>query len=895
MAELLRLREYQQQAIDKIEDAHQAGMRFPAVVLPTGCHRAGQHVLMYDGSVRAVEDVRVGDRVMGPDSTPRTVMALARGTGAMMEVRPVKGTPWVVNDAHVLTLIRTASGDQYPSQRGGVITDVDLRDWWQWSRYRKHTHKLFRVPVDFPDRETPDLDPYFLGVVLGDGSLSVRHRLSIATADPEIAELCEQVASDHGVHVRRDGRNMIQHHLTSGHKRNGRRGGQNPLVTKLTALGLCPIACADRFVPEIYKLGSRDVRRQVLAGLIDSDGSLTGGGYDYGSKSERLAADVAFIARSLGLAAYMAKRPSGHFRVSISGDCTIIPVRIRRKIAPARGQVKDVLRTGFQVIPTGTVEPFYGFTLDGDQRYLLDDFTVTHNSGKTVIFSHLAAENIAAHRSRVLVLVHRDELADQALDKIRKVAPHLTAGKVKADDDEVFADVVVASVQTASRKDRMARLVESQKSSPTRHPRQFGLIITDEVHHAVAVSYGKIYAAFPKARKAGFTATLARGDGVGLGSLIDEVVFSRTWLWMIKRGHLVDPVGQVATAENLNLSQVKKSGGDFAAGSLGDAMITADVGAVIAQAYQQYATGRKGIIFTPTVAAAYDVRDSMMTMGFNADVVTADTPRAERLRIYDDSRTGKIDAIINCGVLTEGADFPWVDCVVPKITKSEPLFQQMVGRALRPFPGKQDALVLSIGGMSGRLCTLADLEPGTVKTVRPGESLAEAEARESAEQDATVSAKARPFAIKVKHADLFASSKSAWLRTEGGVMFIPVADGEVFLWPGEAGTWQVRHAPRQARRWPKLHGDLSLEMAMAWGETEAEERGTSVNGAAISRRSAAWRKANVAPTPGQLSACATWGVTVPDGATKGEVSDALSVRMATLRFDRYMTRTEVRA
>lgn len=516
-------------------------------------------------------------------------------------------------------------------------------------------------------------------------------------------------------------------------------------------------------------------------------------------------------------------------------------------------------------------------------------------AGKTVIFSHLAADNIATHHNRVMVLVHRDELADQAIDKIRRVAPHLTVGKVKAEDDDVYADVVVASVQTASRKERLARLVASQTTSPNRRPRQFGLIITDEVHHAVAASYGKIYAAFPRARKAGFTATLARGDGVGLGSVVDDVVYTRSWLWMIKKGYLVDPVAQVVTAEDLDLSRVKRSGADYSAGSLGTAMIEADAGLVIARAYSEHARDRKGIIFTPTVAAAYDVQEAMAMHGFRCAVVSADTPRAERLKIYEESRTGAVQAIINCGVLTEGADFPWIDCVIPKITRSEPLFQQMVGRALRPFPGKSDALVLAVGGMSGKLCTLADLSDGSVKTVRPGESLAEAEARETAQSDATVSAGAKQFEIKFRHVDLFAASKSAWLRTEGGVMFIPVADGEVFLWPGVGGTWQVRHAPRTARRWPKLHADLSLEMAMAWGETEAEERDGTANGASVSRRGARWRRDKSAPTPGQLSACAVWGVTPPDGATKAEVSDLLSVRLATLKFDKFMARTEVTA
>jgi hypothetical protein len=853
---------------------------------------------MHDGSTRSVEDVRTGDLLMGPDSTPRRVLSLARGVGAMMEVRPVKGRPWVVNDEHVLTLVRTASGDQYPSERGGVITDVALPDWWQWARYRKHTHKLFRVPVDFPPMPEPDLDPYFLGVVLGDGSLSVRYRLSIATADQEITDLCYQMADRYGLRVRRDGKNMIQHNFTSGTKSYGRHGGGNPLVTKMRDLGLCPIACADRFVPDIYRLGSRHVRLETLAGLIDSDGSLSGAGYDFGSKSERLADAVTFMARSVGLAAYMIKRPSGHYRVSITGDCSVIPVRIRRKKAPARTAVKDVLRTGFDVIPTGTVEPYYGFHLDGDHRYLLDDFTVTHNTGKTVIFANMAAEHIAAHSNRVLVLVHRDELADQTIDKIHEWAPHLKVGKVKAGDDDVFADVVVASVQTASRKERLARLMASQASSPDRRPRSFGLTVTDEVHHGVAASYRKIYNAFPRAVKAGFTATLSRGDGVGLGSLIDDVVYTRSVLWMVNKGYLVDPVGRTVTAESLDLQGVTRSGSDYQASSLGTAMINSGTPEVIAAAYREYAADRQGIIFTPNVASAYVTAAELDKIGITADVVEGNTSLEERHLIYKRSRLGELQVIVNCHVLTEGFDAPWIDCVVPKITQSEGLFQQMAGRGLRLYPGKTDCLILSVGGMSGRLRTLVDLEPGSVRTVRQGESLLDAVEREETEDRAPVAAGARPFRVTHKDVSLFAGSRSAWLRTQGGVMFIPVGDGEVFLWPSEPashGLWDVRHAPRQARRWPRMHAGLSLEMAMAWAETEAEDIDGSVMGTmSIAKRTASWRKKKEPPSAGQLGACRSWGVAVPEGATKAEVSDLLSVRVASLKFDPHVARMAAR-
>lgn len=153
----LPLRPYQREAIDAVNAAEMTGVTRSLIALPTGCHRAGQEILMHDGSIWPVEDVRVGDRLMGPDGQPRMVLALARGTGPMMEIRPVKGTPWVVNDEHILTLVETQEKrhGRYPSQRGGTIRDVALPDWWQWSKNRKHRHKLFHVPVDFPEREAP--------------------------------------------------------------------------------------------------------------------------------------------------------------------------------------------------------------------------------------------------------------------------------------------------------------------------------------------------------------------------------------------------------------------------------------------------------------------------------------------------------------------------------------------------------------------------------------------------------------------------------------------------------------------------------------------------------------------------------------------------------------------
>ena len=152
----MQLRDYQTDAVERLRASFRAGKRAPLLVAPTGCHARGQRVLMFDGSLRAVEDVDVGDRLMGSDSTPRTVTRLCRGAGEMYRVLPTKGAPFDVNGDHVLSLVDTCSGE---------ITDVSVNDWMAWSKTQKHRAKLFRVPVDFMAGGELPISAYFLGVL----------------------------------------------------------------------------------------------------------------------------------------------------------------------------------------------------------------------------------------------------------------------------------------------------------------------------------------------------------------------------------------------------------------------------------------------------------------------------------------------------------------------------------------------------------------------------------------------------------------------------------------------------------------------------------------------------------------------------------------------------------
>jgi len=175
----------------------------------------------------------------------------------------------------------------------------------------------------------------------------------------------------------------------------------------------------------------------VLAGLLDTDGHLFGGaGFDYMSKSERLARDATFIARSLGLSAYCApcqkfdQNGAGgtYWRVTICGDTDIIPTRVARKKARPRQQKKSPLVTGFTLEPL-PADNFFGFALDGDHLYLTSDFVVHHNTGKSLCIAGFTRQAIERYRdTRVLVLTHVRELIQQKFLALMRAWPEAPAG-----------------------------------------------------------------------------------------------------------------------------------------------------------------------------------------------------------------------------------------------------------------------------------------------------------------------------------------------------------------------------------------------------------------------------------------------------------------------------------
>jgi hypothetical protein len=360
------------------------------------CNRIGTKVLRADGRLVNVEDVRPGDRLMGPDGRGRNVLATSRGYGPLYEIVPVKGEPWSCNLDHVLTLVKHGHrGD------GGTVIDISLRDFLAHPKTFRDSYKLFSVGVDSfepdPALRPLKIDPYFLGVWFGDGTKmlapSVHNEVrlvgvEITKADPEIRDLCVQTAKDWGLACRIEvrGRNCFRFRIVGG------VGQPNTLLEILRETVGSAVT-----IPDAVLRSPRQTRLEFLAGFLDTDGELHNNGYTLTQKREDWARAVWWIARSLGFMAVirtrLARDQNGtegtYYVVSISGDCDQIPLRIARKKASPRKQRKAATRTGITVEPIGEGD-YYGFELDGDGRFLLGDFTVTHNSLLAAVYMWIA-------------------------------------------------------------------------------------------------------------------------------------------------------------------------------------------------------------------------------------------------------------------------------------------------------------------------------------------------------------------------------------------------------------------------------------------------------------------------------------------------------------------------
>src|SRR5690606_16846292 len=224
------------------------------------CLGKGTRVLMYDGSLKKVEDVVAGDLLMGDDSTPRRVRSIARGRERMYWVHQNHGISYRVNESHILSLKRSRrEGGHTP----GEVLNITVRDYLAKSDKFKSNYKGYKVAVEFEEKPLP-LTPYFMGLWLGDGhSYSSR----ITSADEEVIAYLREYALESELEL------VEYHHEGKTGNYGITKGcqGQKNFYSVQAELRKLDVL-QNKHTPKDFLIHSSANRLQLLAGLIDSDG-----------------------------------------------------------------------------------------------------------------------------------------------------------------------------------------------------------------------------------------------------------------------------------------------------------------------------------------------------------------------------------------------------------------------------------------------------------------------------------------------------------------------------------------------------------------------------------------------------------------------------------------------
>ena len=439
-------------------------------------------LIMYDGSTKMVQDVKINDLLMGDDSSPRTVLNLGRGRDTMYKITNQKNESYTVNSEHILSLcysgnnkireraerksysviwfnekeFKTNTKDfSYKNKikedvlleaqnfkdslKNDLHVDISVQDYLKLPITIKKKMKGYKVPIEFQEKELP-FDPYMIGYWLGDGTSS---KTSISCQDSTVLHYFNENLTKYNLY--------LNYASQYDYRISGYTGlvHSNILLNTLKDLKLIN----NKHIPDIYKFNSRENRLKLLAGLLDSDGHLVKGGiFEFIQKNEVLMDDVIYLARSLGFACYKnekntswtykgEKKNGKAFRISISGEgIEQIPTIVPRKRANPRKQIKNVLVSGIKVEKLEE-DNYYGFELDGNHRFLLGDFTVSHNTSLAQIISKIYQNiGILSHNSK-FKLAHREdfvgEYLGQTATKTKKLLTSCLGGVIFV--DEIYA------------------------------------------------------------------------------------------------------------------------------------------------------------------------------------------------------------------------------------------------------------------------------------------------------------------------------------------------------------------------------------------------------------------------------------------------------------------------
>jgi hypothetical protein len=408
--------------------------RIGVIVGSSGCLGLGTKVMMYDGTFKNVEDIIIDDLLMGPDSTPRKVLKLFSGVDQMYVVKQNNGIDYRINSTHILSL-KDRKTKSIRITENGVrkiinhvkadeknINNISVLDYLNKSKNFQQTNKGYKSGLlKFSDNDIK-IPSYFLGLWLGDGDSS---GLSITNIDYEVIDYIKHLGEKLGMEI---SESINKHGVGKYLIHNGRVGknSSNLLLNEFKKLNLIN----NKHIPLNYLTASEKSRLELLAGLIDTDGSYNNkrNVFEIVQKNSILAENITQLARSLGF--YVSNNKStrkiksinfeGEYnRIHIYGDINRIPTKIKRKQAKITTRNTNWLVTGITVVKEN-IDNYYGFELDGDNLFLLEDLTVTHNSGKSTLLKQFGTEETPIWFPSRAIISHFEN-PDDAINRLTSV------------------------------------------------------------------------------------------------------------------------------------------------------------------------------------------------------------------------------------------------------------------------------------------------------------------------------------------------------------------------------------------------------------------------------------------------------------------------------------------
>jgi len=418
-------------------------------------------------------------------------------------------------------------------------------------------------------------------------------------------------------------------------------------------------------------------------------------------------------------------------------------------------------------------------------------------SGKTVIMSSLARKL----NKKTLIIAHRQELIDQAVEKFKLFWPNSSVGICMGGTAEIDCQVVVGSVQSCSQPKRLAQLKEQR----------FELLMIDEAHHATATSYQSVIdeLGFNELSNNLLVGVTATADREGLWNVFQKITYSKTISTMIRAGYL-SPVKARKILTNFSLGKINIQNGDFAISQLGELVNTLERNQFIVQKFLEYAKDRKGIAFCVDVQHCHDLSKAFREAGVDSLAVYGSMPPEERKRALEGLKSGKIQIATSCGVLTEGFDEPSISTVIMgRPTRSQSLYIQCVGRGLRIFPSKESCLILDFTdkghSLNAPLCLSKSIpELAIFEEIIPGDNeIEEAEKVDKSPRILVTEKLDEEF-------DILGSAHFIWIPVRDEWSLMDDEKREIVMTPCDGGFIATLHLPNGSAR-PLVEVPLPLD------------------------------------------------------------------------------------